>query len=81
MPAEEDKLEELSEDISGIRTDVSDILMILKGPRKSDQPGGLIYTVSKNTEFRRFFSKVLWVIFTANAGIIIWALTILIGGS
>jgi len=64
------QLQEISDKLSDIRT-------ILKGEPSADKPDGLIYHVEQNTRFREFYQKALWIIFTANAGLFIWALTVL----
>jgi len=66
---------EVRQDIREIKDNVSTLIRILRGPNDSDEPSGIIYQVSQNTQFRKFLIKAFWVMLAANGGIIIWLIT------
>lgn len=74
------KISDLFKNVENIKDDVNTILTILQGPGDTDKPSGLIYSVAQNTRFRKLWTKVIWIVLAANAGVLAWLLTTLLGG-
>lgn len=62
--------------LRAIQESLMRIEIILRGDPESDEPGGVIYSVSKNTSFRENFVKFIWILLGANAGILTYLLIV-----
>lgn len=71
MPDDEYNWKKLNSDIVEIKGYVKDHDLILKGPKDSDIPGGLVYSTSENTKFRKFAVKILWLLFATVSGLVL----------
>lgn len=72
MPDEQQEydMRQLRQDVAYIAKTIQDHDVILQGRRDSPKPEGIIYTVSENTKFRKYSSKVLWLLFVIVLGLV-----------
>lgn len=71
--------EQLRQDISEIKDKLNSLIVTMRGDPSSDEPGGIVYNVSQNTKFRKNLVRIIWVLFGANAGIILYFISIFLG--